>query len=79
MKILLNEKIFGWKMTGLMGSGGLWFFGFSRAVSPSKEFMRYLKEPPDGSQLDVKNMKKHDAKNGSDVGAIILDFKKGGK
>jgi len=31
MRILLNENIYSWWMTGLLGKGGKWFIGFSRA------------------------------------------------
>lgn len=35
MKVLINKKVFGWKMTGLLGKDGKWFFGFSKV--PEKE------------------------------------------
>lgn len=30
MKLLINENVYGWRMTGLLGRDGAWFFGFSR-------------------------------------------------
>lgn len=31
MKLLWNEKVYGWwNVTGLLGKTGNWFFGFSR-------------------------------------------------
>lgn len=30
MKPLLNANVYGWRMTGLLGKGGAWFFGYSR-------------------------------------------------
>lgn len=29
MRLLINESIFGWKLTGLLGKDAIWFFGFS--------------------------------------------------
>ena len=33
MKIIRMHKEWGWEMWGILGKGGRWFFGFSRAVS----------------------------------------------
>ena len=30
MKLLLNDEVFGWRMTGLLGKDARWFLGFSR-------------------------------------------------
>ena len=30
MRLLLNENIFGWKMTGFLGKNGRWFLGYSK-------------------------------------------------
>ncbi len=30
MKLVFNEKIYGWMMTGIIGTGGLWFLGYSK-------------------------------------------------
>lgn len=30
MKILVNANVYGWRMTGLLGKGAKWFFGFSK-------------------------------------------------
>jgi hypothetical protein len=30
MKLLINANVFGWRMTGLLGKDGAWFFGWSR-------------------------------------------------
>lgn len=32
MKILINDNLFSWNMTGLLGKGARWFFGFSRMI-----------------------------------------------
>ncbi len=29
MKLLINEDIFGWKLTGLLGKDAKWFLGYS--------------------------------------------------
>ena len=34
-KVLLGTNVYGWRMTGLLGRGGAWFVGFSRA--PKRE------------------------------------------
>lgn len=31
MRLLLRANVYGWVMTGLMGKGGKWFIGYSRA------------------------------------------------
>lgn len=30
MKLLLNDNVFGWRMTGIIGKDAKWFLGFSR-------------------------------------------------
>ena len=34
MKILVNENVFGWIMTGLLGKDAKWFLGYSK--NPNK-------------------------------------------
>lgn len=29
MKILLSSNVYRWKMTGILGKNGKWFFGYS--------------------------------------------------
>lgn len=36
MKLLLNADVFGYRMTGLLGTNKTWFLGFSRALPPSE-------------------------------------------
>ena len=36
MELLINDNVYGWKMTGLLGKDGKWFFGFSAAPVKAK-------------------------------------------
>lgn len=37
MKLLWKSDVFGWKMTGLLGKGAVWFFGFSKKERKNNE------------------------------------------
>lgn len=36
MRLMFRENVYGWVMTGLVGRGGRWFIGYSRAPSSTK-------------------------------------------
>ncbi len=36
MRFLWNESVYGYKMTGLLGKGGMWFIGYSRNPETDK-------------------------------------------
>ena len=52
MKLLWNANVFGWHMTGLLGKGAEWFFGFSRKPARGVEGIDGPRRGPvaDGSQ-----------------------------
>lgn len=50
MRLMLNEHIFAWRMTGLLGSKAKWFFGFSKQpLESDKEEPRLVSYALDGS------------------------------
>jgi hypothetical protein len=56
MRVLINENVYGWTMTGLLGEGGAWFFGHSKRPHPSA--MVSLTDIQNGGlaiRLDVAN------------------------
>ena len=63
MKLLLNENVYGWKMTGLIGSDGAWFIGFSKRPEflvscgdkigePSPEFIKTMRDIEENLDAD---------------------------
>ena len=49
MRLLINENIFGWRMTGLLPKGNRWFFGFSRQPQEIEEEPFLVSYATDGS------------------------------
>lgn len=49
MRLMLNEHVFGWRMTGLLGASAKWFLGFSKEPAPTdKEEPRLVSYALDG-------------------------------
>ena len=56
MKFLFRENVFGWNMTGLMGTGGAWFVGYSKKPPlPPHDFEKEV--PVDDQREDPQDIK----------------------
>jgi hypothetical protein len=59
MRLLFNETIYGWRMSGLMGREAAWFLGFIRIPDPIKDYredlLRKCKQERDRLSQKPKN------------------------
>ena len=50
MRLMINEHIFAWRMTGFLGNKAKWFLGFSKQpMASDKEEPRLVSYAVDGS------------------------------
>jgi hypothetical protein len=44
MRLLLNDYVYGWRMSGLLGKDGAWFLGYSRRPDSSRVTPEHIQQ-----------------------------------
>jgi hypothetical protein len=64
MQLLINEDIFGWKLTGLLGKDAKWFLGYSLVSDLAVQYQasRYSKDKYSSADSDIITTKQDSSK-----------------